>query len=65
MEITFGQILLVIGLSPSDYMRICLAMIDTAAAIYFLSDWADSAGAIIEQSCAAYTDKQCIFEEAA
>ncbi|NCB52261.1 MAG: DUF4406 domain-containing protein [Clostridia bacterium] len=49
------------GLMPAEYMRMCLAMIDVADVIYFLSDWADSAGARIEQSYAAYIGKKMFF----
>lgn len=42
------------GMKPSDYIRICLAMLDSADGVALLDDWRNSAGAQIEQSIAAY-----------
>lgn len=50
------------GMLQADYMRICLAMIDTADAIYLLKDWYSSSGASIERNYAMYTGKS-IFTE--
>lgn len=46
------------GMSPKDYMRICLAMIDTADAVVFLPDAKDSAGARLEQAYCEYIGKE-------
>ena len=45
------------GLEPGDYMQICTAMINVADAVAFLPDWAESAGAQLEQQYAAYAGK--------
>ena len=48
------------GLEKADYMRICLAMLDSADAIALLPTWAHSGGAKIELALAEYTGKQVI-----
>lgn len=48
------------GLEKADYMRICLAMLDSADAIALLLSWTRSDGAAIEMSLARYTDKKQI-----
>lgn len=48
------------GLDSRDYMRICLAMLDSADAIALLPTWAHSGGAKIEVALAEYTGKQVI-----
>lgn len=48
------------GLDSGDYMRICLAMLDSADAIALLPTWAHSGGAKIELALAEYTGKQVI-----
>ena len=48
------------GLEKADYMRICLAMLDSADAIAPLMSWTHSDGAAIEMSLARYTGKQNI-----
>ena len=48
------------GLDSRDYMRICLAMLDSADAIALLPTWAHSGGAKIELALAEYTGKQVI-----
>lgn len=45
------------GMSNAQYMRICLAMIDSADAVLFLPDWYKSNGATVEQRYCAYVDK--------
>lgn len=50
------------GMLPADYMRICLAMIDTADAIYLLKGWYSSSGASIERNYAMYTGKSILTE---
>lgn len=46
-----------IGMQPSDYMRICFAMIDTADVVAFLLDFKQSAGAEVEHAYCRYIDK--------
>lgn len=48
------------GLEKADYMRICLAMLDSADAIAPLLSRTRSDGAAIEMSLARYTDKKQI-----
>lgn len=45
------------GLSKADYMRICLAMLDSADEVVFLPDWQDSPGAKLEMHWCEYTGK--------
>ena len=40
-----------------EYMRICLAMIDTADVVAFLPDYKQSAGASVEYEYCCYIDK--------
>lgn len=54
--------ILPLGLDKSDYMPICLAMLDAADAIYLLNGWDDSPGAILEKRYAEYQGKQVLFE---
>ena len=46
------------GLTVSDYMRICFAMIDCADAVAFLPDWNESKGAQLENAYCQYIGKQ-------
>ena len=48
------------GLDSRDYMRSCLAMLDSADAIALLPTWAHSGGAKIELALAEYTGEQVI-----
>lgn len=50
------------GMAPGDYMRICLAMLDVADAVYMLPGWGKSMGAGIEYQLAKYTGKPVICE---
>ena len=46
-----------LGMSEGQYMRICLAMIDTADAVILLHDWRSSKGASLESNYCLYTGK--------
>ena len=46
------------GMKPSDYMRICIAMIDCADAVVLIGDWDRSAGANVEYNYAKYVGKE-------
>lgn len=45
------------GMSNAQYMRICLAMIDSADGVLFLDGWRNSHGACLEAEYCIYTDK--------
>lgn len=45
-----------------EYMKLCLAMLDIADAIYLLSGWETSKGAYIEYGYALGTEKIILFE---
>lgn len=49
------------GMNSADYMRICLAMIDTADAVVFLPDWLNSRGASVELEYCNYIRKPTIM----
>ena len=49
------------GMGKADYMRICLAMLDSADAIGLLHGWGSSPGARIEYELARYNGKQVIY----
>lgn len=44
-------------MTPADYMRICLAMIDVADSVVFLPSAKDSAGARLERAYCEYIGK--------
>lgn len=46
------------GLTPADYMRICFAMIDSCDFVYFLADFQDSPGALLERQYCRYIGKE-------
>ena len=45
------------GMEPGDYMRICMAMVESADFVVLLEDWEESGGAAIEKSLCDYTGK--------
>jgi nucleoside 2-deoxyribosyltransferase len=47
------------GLNQADYMRICLAMLDTADLAVFLPDYRDSRGAMVEWAYCQRIGKDC------
>ena len=49
------------GMSPADYMAICLPMIFTADWVVFLPNWESSSGANIEYQLCEYISKQTVF----
>lgn len=62
--IALNPALLPEGMAPSDYMRICMAMLDTADVVFFLPGWPNSKGAQLEKQYCAYVQKPgYIFEE--
>lgn len=52
-----------VGMTEADYMRICFSMIDSADAVYFLSDFRDSPGAKLELVYCRYIKKQMLFAD--
>ena len=51
------------GMLPSDYMRICLSMIDTADVVAFLPGYETSQGAQLELQYCLYIDKSVWLPE--
>lgn len=48
------------GMEPADYMRICMAMLDSADAIAIMENWTESTGARIEFAYAQYVHKKVL-----
>lgn len=48
------------GMEPSDYMRICFAMVDSADVVFMIPGWQDSRGARMEWNYARYIGKQIL-----
>lgn len=51
------------GMRPADYMRICMAMMESADVVAFLPDWYESRGAGLEHEWCQYTCKQTMYLE--
>ena len=51
------------GMAPADYMRICLAMLDSADCVVLLPDWCQSIGARLEHAWCEYTGKPAVVWE--
>ena len=49
------------GMRPGDYMRICIAMIESADIVAFLPDWIDSKGAGLEKAFSDYIGRPTMF----
>lgn len=63
-NVVLNPALLPSGLSQGDYMRICLAMIDSCDVVVLLSNWEESEGAIIEKLYAQKKGLTLVKEEA-
>jgi len=50
------------GFEYTEYMKVCMAMIDTCDSIYLLKDWGQSKGAMIEYHFAKALDKGVLLE---
>lgn len=48
------------GMSRADYMRICVAMIDSADMVGFMSGWTESDGARLEREYCSYIEKPVV-----
>ena len=53
--------ILPVGLVKSDYMPMCLHMIDAADALYMLDNWQQSPGAQLEHDYALYQGKKIFY----
>ena len=64
-HIVLNQAELPEGMSPADYMRICLAMIDAADKVVLLPNYQQSPGARLEREYCQYTGKpvECLEQE--
>lgn len=62
-HIVLNPAVLPVGLYGTNYMPICMAMIDAAEAVYTLDNWEDSPGATIEVSYAKYQGKAILYEK--
>lgn len=49
------------GMTNSQYMRTCFAMIDSADAVLLLEGWRKSSGANLEAAYCGYTEKPVAF----
>lgn len=49
------------GLGQADYMRICMAMLDSADLVYFLPDYRESKGAMVEWAYCQRIGKDCVL----
>ncbi len=49
------------GMSNLYYARVCLAMMESADAVYFLPDWVESKGAKLEKAWCEYVGKEIFF----
>lgn len=50
------------GFEHHEYMRICFSMIDVCDGVFFLNNWQDSAGAIMEHGYAKQGEKELMFQ---
>ena len=56
-HIVLNPALLPQKLRQQDYLRICLAMLESADMVAFLPDFEESQGALIERDWCSYTNK--------
>jgi hypothetical protein len=55
--------ILPIGFPYEAYMPICTSMIDQCDAVYMLSNWKDSKGAMVEHAYADATNKLIYYQD--
>ena len=51
------------GFTHEEYMKVCYSMIDVCEMVYFLSNWKDSKGAVMECEYAIKQGKEIVFED--
>ena len=61
-DIVINPAVLPKGLSAGETMKICFAMIDVADVVYFLEDYQDSRGAMLEWQYCQYVSKQTMYQ---
>lgn len=62
-NIVLNPAMLPAGMKYSDYIRICLSMIDVADTIYLIPGWLKSKGALYEFNYAVLCCKEIIYGE--
>ena len=60
-HIVLNPAVLPAGMAEADYMRICMAMMESADAVMFLPDWICSRGACLEHQWCEYTGKAIMY----
>lgn len=60
-HVVLNPAVLPLGLTEADYMRIDLAMLDCADIVYFLPDYQESEGAMLELAYCKRTGKEHAF----
>ena len=60
LAVILNPALLPEGLTRAEYMRICISMIDVAAAVFALPDAGESAGAKVELAYCRYIGKPVV-----
>lgn len=62
-HIALNPTIIPLGLEYDQYIKIDLAMVDAADAIYMLDNWTDSRGANIEYDHANLQGKKILYQE--
>ncbi len=62
-DIPINPATLPLGMEPADYMRITLAMLQSADAMLMLPGWEESAGATLEKTYAEYTGIRVMYPD--
>ena len=60
-DVVLNPAVLAEGMSPADYMAICIPMIFAADWVVFLPNWESSRGAKVEYNLCEYISKQTVF----
>lgn len=51
------------GFAHGEYMNVCYAMLAVCEAVYFLRNWEDSVGALMEYDYAKYLSKKVFYQK--